>query len=169
MFAIYNYFNRNNKMIPNNLLSLLIIFGTVFNLYAKNWIEKNPTNEFNLTNNIGIRIINYEINKDTINNILKIVGQIEIKNNSENGIYGHGFYRVMLKDSSGKIVQMARSEDEEDMIMKPYIVEPGKTKIQSFDGYLHSNNFYFEFAIKWDGNELFKCDKTIITRWIKIY
>jgi hypothetical protein len=150
------------------LISLLIILYISINSCTNNSKKINSYSEFNVINNIGIRVINYNISKDIINKILRINGQIEIKNLSQSSFYGHGCYRVMLKDKKGNIVQMHRSEDEEIRKIIPYLVEPRKSNIQYFDGGLYTNKYnYVEFAIKWDGNELFKSDKSIITRWIK--
>ena len=129
----------NIKFKKLNLLPVLLYIA--INSCANNSIENDSTGEFNFINNIGIRVVNYNICKDIKSKIIRINGQVEIKNISQNNLYGHGFYRVMLKDKKGNIIQMQRSEDETKMKIKPYFIEPGKSNIRHFDGGLYTNNY----------------------------
>jgi hypothetical protein len=121
----------------HKLINLLLITIFIFpQVCANDKTGQKPNQEYNYFETIGIRVVDYQVNHDLNNHMLRITGKVEIINKSTVGIYGHGFYRVVLKCSNDKDVKMKRSEDEAEMVMKPYAIKPDSTRIQPFDGYL---------------------------------
>ena len=148
------------RIAINNFVPIIIAFLCIIACNCNLTRDKKGNNEFNCIENICIRVLEYKVRGN--NDIWKINGKVELKNNRNENINGNTLYRVLAKDIDGNIFDTLRDEDEADLAWFPYKIKAGISETRAFDGFIWTKKKIVEFSVRWDGN------KSVVTKWIKI-